>query len=171
MPRVAACLALLVALLLAACGAPDSDEPPTPPPPPPAAAPFDLAAFEQAMTGPEAAARTAALDALLAAPEPPVGAIGRLAAALSDENRWVRDRAARALERYGPAATPAIPALVAALRDPDGFVRWRSAKALAAMGPAGAPAEEELARMAGSKSETELGRHWSAVALERIRGE
>jgi len=102
---------------------------------------------------------------------PPVAAIPALATALKDENRWVRDRAARALERYGPDAALAVPALLAALRDPDGFVRWRSAKALAAMGRVAEPAVEELERMAGSKSETELGRHWAGVALERIRGE
>jgi len=165
--RAAARLALLVGVLLSACGSPSSDEPPARP----SAPPFDLVAFESVMAGPDAAARTAVLDALLEAPEPPAATIPVLARALSDENRWVRDRATRALARFGPEAAPALDALIAALRDRDGFVRWRAAKALAGMGAVAAPALPELERMAAATDETELGRHWSAVAVEKIRVE
>lgn len=164
---------LLAFLLLLGCGPPASDEvqpvsdeAQREPPPP-----FDVAGFEAAMAGPDARARTAALDGLLSVSEPPATTIPTLASALADENRWVRDRAAQALARFGPAAAPALPALVRALRDPDCFVRWRAAKALASVGPAAEPAREELEVMAASADETELGRHWSARALEKIRGE
>ena len=165
MHRVAVRLALLVCLLFPACGSPSSDEPPASPDAPP----FDLAAFETVMAGPDAAARTAALDALLAGPQVSSTLTGVLATALGDENRWVRDRAAQALTRIGPEASAAVPALIGALRDRDGFVRWRSAKALWAMGPAAAAATAELERMAAATDETELGRHWSAQALDAIR--
>jgi len=167
-PRLGLAWACLL-LLAPACGAPPPDE--TEPPPPASAALFDVAAFESVMAGPDAKARTVALDELLAATEPPAAMIPAVARALADENRWVRDRAARALTRFGPRAAVAVPDLVRALRDPDGFVRWRSAKALAAMGPAAAPAVDELERMASASDETELGRHWSARALVKIREE
>ena len=165
--RAAACrpLPAFVFLLLVACGSPSCTEPPRPS----GAPPFDVSAFEAVMSGPDAARRMDALEDLLAASEPPPATLPTLAAALADENRWVRDRAVQAIARFGSEAAPALPALVRALRDPDGFVRWRAAKALAGMGAVAEPATEELERMASASDETELGRHWSARALEQIR--
>jgi HEAT repeat protein len=53
----------------------------------------------------------------------PDRAVPALAAALRDENHYVRHDAAIALGKFGPAAVAAIPALKAALKDPEKSVR------------------------------------------------
>jgi len=133
--------------------------------------PAVLAETLDALRAPAASDRVAALDVLLARSRIPPEALDTLLVLLADPNRWVRDRAAQALDRLGPAAAPAVPALVQALRDPDDYVRWRSAKALGSIGPAARMAIPELEIMAAAKDETAAGHHWSTVALERIRAE
>jgi HEAT repeat protein len=67
-----------------------------------------------------------------------VGAAGALAAvlaALDDSDGAVREAAARALGRGGPAALPALDALLRRLDDPDGLVRAAVAEALGYLAP------------------------------------
>lgn len=56
-----------------------------------------------------------------------------LAAALEDDNPFVREAAAGALGKIGPGAAAALSALTAALDDPDRGVRRSAADALAAI--------------------------------------
>ncbi len=93
-----------------------------------------------------------------------------LAGALSDENRWVREWAARALTTLGATAAPAVPALHDALLDADSFVRFRAAEALAHIGAEAAAALPRLEAAAADTDETELGRYWAGEAARRIRG-
>ena len=73
-------------------------------------------------------------DALPALPE--------LKIALRDDERVLRDAAARAIEAIGPAASDAIPALVEALDDPT--AQTVAARALGVFGPAAAAAAPKL---------------------------
>jgi hypothetical protein len=59
-------------------------------------------------------------------------------AALADDHRSVRVRAAKALGRIGPAVAEAVPALIHALSDIDDDVRGAAAEALGRIGPAAA---------------------------------
>jgi HEAT repeat protein len=61
-----------------------------------------------------------------------------LAAALRDENGYVRHDAAAALGKLGPAAAGAVPALVSVLADKEKSVRTATAAALKKIDPAAA---------------------------------
>jgi HEAT repeat protein len=58
-----------------------------------------------------------------------------IAAALQDENGYVRHDAALTLGKLGPAAKMAVPALVAALRDKERGVRKAAGQALKRIDP------------------------------------
>ncbi len=87
-----------------------------------------------------------------------LGKIGlsALIAALKDEDKEVRGRAANALGQIGPAAKEAVPALIAALKDEDRLVRLHAAWALGQIGPAAIPALEAAARDGVSAAESAL---------------
>jgi HEAT repeat protein len=86
-----------------------------------------------AITGDDEASRHAALNALLAQRSLRSAAIPKLAALLKDPNPAVRERAARALGRFGPDAAPVLPALLDATRAANGAPAF--ADALAQVGP------------------------------------
>jgi len=90
-----------------------------------------------AVVGEDEALRHAGLNAVLGqrALRPP--ALPKLAASLKDANPAVRERAARALGRFGPEASPVLPALLDATRAADGAPAF--ADALAQVGPAVLP--------------------------------
>ena len=71
-------------------------------------------------------------------------AVGKLCVALTDAKEFIRQQAAEALGRIGPAARKAVPALTQALADPVKYVRWQAAVALGHIGPAAAKAVPAL---------------------------
>jgi len=86
----------------------------------------------------------------------PVNSVMKLISDLSDSDKKVRDKAARALWELGPKAAEAMPALVKVyLKDPDEGVRNWAAYALKAIGPA---AEPPLIRALDSKKAEERAR-------------
>jgi HEAT repeat protein len=80
--------------------------------------------------------------------------------------RTVRDRAAEALGKIGPAAKDAVPALSRALNDPDKAVGTRAAEALGRIGPAAKAAvpalltafKDDKRRAVGDRAAEALGR-------------
>jgi HEAT repeat protein len=90
-----------------------------------------------------------------------------LIAALGDANGlFVRQSAAVALERIGPAAAEAVPALIQALGDADENVRAKAAVALGRIGPAAAEAVPALIQALGDADENVRAK--GAVALGGI---
>lgn len=83
------------------------------------------------------ALRHAALNAILSAPVLRAAALPKLAEKLKDSDRATRERAARALGRFGPDAAPVLPALLAATRSSADTPVF--AEALAQIGPAALP--------------------------------
>ena len=84
-------------------------------------------------------------------------------AALADPDAGVRENAARALGRIGPAAVAAIDPLVTVFADPDPYVAGAAAIALARIGPAAVPA---LVRALADANENV---RWSAaITLGRL---
>src|SRR5262249_15216577 len=79
-----------------------------------------------------AEARAAAAWSLGQMGERASGAVGALAAALSDAEPIVRGLSALALRNAGASARPALPALLASLRDPETAVRMTAANAIGA---------------------------------------
>jgi HEAT repeat protein len=61
-------------------------------------------------------------------------AVDALTKLLADDERRLRQRAARSLKQIGPPARPAVPALRTALVDGEGHVRVTAAQALGAIG-------------------------------------
>ena len=95
-------------------------------------------------------------------PEPLVAA---LASAVSDENAFVREAAARALGEFGPDAKTAVPALVERLKD-DRNVRWRTVLTLGKIGPAAIAAFQPLIE---TLKDQDRNVRWAAAeALEKI---
>src|SRR5437870_2510948 len=62
------------------------------------------------------------------------GPVSSLAGQLKDADPTVRTAAAKALEKMGPPAKPAVPTLAATLRDSESNVRYHAAKALSKIG-------------------------------------
>ena len=90
-----------------------------------------------------------------------------LAAVLQDRDADVRWRAARALERFGPQAVPAMNALIAALKDPEPLVRAHAAHALGGTGPSARLAASALAN--AMLDPEPLVRRAAVEALGKIR--
>jgi HEAT repeat protein len=59
----------------------------------------------------------------------------------------MRQQAARAIEEFGPAATPAVPELARALRSSHWFLVSSAARALGAIGPGAKPAVKDLSEL------------------------
>jgi HEAT repeat protein len=111
--------------------------------------------------------RLAALDILEAVGSAAVSAAPAIVTQLSDNNRFVRWAAARALAKIGPAdAEHAVPALTQMLRDPDSDVQIIAAVALATYGPAASSALLPLT--AALASEKPALRAAALQALDRI---
>lgn len=91
-----------------------------------------LSALIPSVLGEDEAVRHAALNALLLNRSLRKVAVPKLAAALKDPNPAVREKAARALGRFGADAVPALPALIEATRVSGGAPAF--ADALAQMG-------------------------------------
>lgn len=87
----------------------------------------------------------------LAAIGPParVAEASLVEALVLDDSQAVRDAAAAALGRLGPAIVPRLQTL---LRHPQADVRWRAAFALGQMGPPANAASEDLQRAAGDEN-------------------
>ncbi len=92
-----------------------------------------LAALLPAVVGDDEALRHAALNAVLAERGLRAVAVAKLTPMLKDPNPVVRERAARALGRFGPDATPALRALMDAARAANGAPAF--ADAFAQIGP------------------------------------
>ncbi len=96
-----------------------------------------LALLLPAVLGDDEALRHAALNAVLGQRALRPAALPPLATALHDGHPAVRERAARALGRFGGEASPQLPALLAATRSAGGAPAF--ADALAQVGPAVLP--------------------------------
>jgi len=96
-----------------------------------------LALLLPVVVGDDEPARHAALNALLGQRALRLPAMPKLAAMLQHGNPAVRERAARALGRFGPDAVPVLPALIEATRAAGGAPVF--ADALAQVGPAVLP--------------------------------
>jgi len=119
-----------------------------------------LALLLPAAVGDDEAVRHAAMNAILAERALRPGAVAKLAPLLKDPNPTMREKAARALGRFGADATPALPALMEAARVAGGAPAF--ADALAQVGPPVLPILLK-ALQAGSPEET-------AWILRALRG-
>ncbi len=91
----------------------------------------------------ERSAEQTTIDALASIGEPAVPA---LVAVLKDPDPLLRQNAARALARMGPAAEPAMSELIAALQDNDAGVRKFATRALGEIGPPASKAVPALVK-------------------------
>lgn len=100
-----------------------------------------LPALVQAFRDPRVSVYSAAARAILSLGDPGIDALAGL---MSDNDAWVRCRAAETLGLARPAAVRAVPSLIRALRDSDFCV---TGKAVAALGSIGKPAVPALLDM------------------------
>lgn len=93
-------------------------------------------------------------------------AVPALSGMLAEQDREIREHAAEALARVGPAAKGAIPALVTLLQDTksDDGVRGAAARALAAVGPDAADAVPALVATAQSARQAVVEPVFDALA-------
>jgi hypothetical protein len=92
--------------------------------------------------------------------------LGPLTTALDHAEPLVRREAAAALEKFGPAAEPALPILGARLGDEDSRVRMAAVSAIGALGPAAVSVVPELLR--GLRDNNVIFCRLAAQALTRI---
>jgi CubicO group peptidase (beta-lactamase class C family) len=94
------------------------------------------------------------------------GDIPLLIRALADSDEVVRENAAEALGRWGPAAEPAIPDLIMLLSDKDPFVCGKAADALSRIGKGSVP------HLISALRDGETNVRWcAAIALGKIGGD
>jgi HEAT repeat protein len=106
----------------------------------------------------------AGIQRILSVIKPIPPKIQNLIYSLRTEDRDVRDRAVKALQKIGDLST--VPALIEALKDKDREVRWRAALALEEIGPEAKTAMPALSE--ALKDEDEGVRLQAVVALGKI---